>query len=212
MKIAISALTTALTASLVVLATSSRGRSANEQRAESTAGRPRSSPLPGPNAPPVQLQGNESVEAQAGTRAPESLPVSEDAPDASEVPAVPLPPHARGAGLQQLVVQSRQENEQLAELRRQLAVEESRRQDETAQEAAQHAATLEALDTLRQAEASLATGDWEGVDDELVRAEAALSGRTRLDVEAAREALARSDLLPAREYLAAALAENRVRR
>ncbi len=79
-------------------------------------------------------------------------------------------------------------------------------------EAAQHAATLEALDTLRQAEASLATGDWEGVDDELVRAEAALSGRTRLDVEAAREALARSDLLPAREYLAAALAENRVRR
>jgi hypothetical protein len=50
------------------------------------------------------------------------------------------------------------------------------------------------------------------VDDELSRAEEALSGRTRLDVEAAREALARSDLYPAREYLAAALAERRVRR
>jgi hypothetical protein len=50
------------------------------------------------------------------------------------------------------------------------------------------------------------------VDDELSRAEEALSGRTRLDVEAAREALARSDLYPAREYLAAALAERRVPR
>ena len=68
------------------------------------------------------------------------------------------------------------------------------------------------LDTLRQAEASLATGDSDGVDDELVQAEAALSGRTRLDVEAARKALAREDLLPARQFLAAALAENRVRR
>ena len=65
---------------------------------------------------------------------------------------------------------------------------------------------------LSQAEASLATGDSDGIDEELVRAEEALSGRTRLDVEAAREALAREDLLPAREMLAAALAENRVRR
>ena len=152
------------------------------------------------------------MEAQYGAApTPQSLLVSEDAPDASEVPAIPPPP-ARGAALQELVVQSQRENEQLAELRQQLAVEESRGRDERAQEDAQHAATLEALDTLRQAEASLATGDWEGVDDELVRAEAALSGRTRLDVEAAREALAREDLLPARQYLAAALAENRVRR
>jgi hypothetical protein len=74
---------------------------------------------------------------------------------------------------------------------------------------AQHAATLEALDALRQAEALLAGGNSDGVDDQLSRAEAALSGRTRLDVEAAREALARSDLYPARQYLAAALAERR---
>jgi hypothetical protein len=39
-----------------------------------------------------------------------------------------------------------------------------------------------------------------------------LSGRTRIDVEAAREALARSDLYPARQYLEAALAERRVLR
>lgn len=81
-----------------------------------------------------------------------------------------------------------------------------------ARDAAQHAATLQALDVLRQAEASLAAGDSDGVDDELARAEEALSGRTRRDVDAAREALARSDLYPARWYLAAALAENRVRR
>ena len=59
---------------------------------------------------------------------------------------------------------------------------------------------------------TLETGNSDGVDDELRRAEAALSGRTRLDVEAAREALAREDLLPARQYLAAALAERRARR
>ena len=219
MKIAISALMIALTATLVVLATSSRDHSASGQCAESTADRPSSSPLPGPNAPPVPLQGNAPVEAQGGARMPQSLPVSEHAPDASEVPAVPPSPRARSAALQQLVVQSRQENEQLgqvddqlAELRQQLTAEESRLGDEIAQEAAQHAATLEALDTLRQAESSLATGDSDGVDEELVRAEAALSGRTRLDVEAAREALARSDLLPARQFLTAALAENRVRR
>jgi hypothetical protein len=47
------------------------------------------------------------------------------------------------------------------------------------------------------------------VDDELGLAEAVLSGRTRLDVEAAREALAQSNLLTAREYLAAALSERR---
>jgi hypothetical protein len=58
----------------------------------------------------------------------------------------------------------------------------------------------------------LESGNSDGVDDELRRAEAALSGRTRLDVEAAREALAREDLLPARQFLAAALAERRVLR
>jgi hypothetical protein len=68
---------------------------------------------------------------------------------------------------------------------------------------------LQALDTLRWAQTLLATGDSEGVDEELLQAEDALSGRTRLDVEAARKALARSDLLPARQFLAAALAERR---
>jgi hypothetical protein len=83
---------------------------------------------------------------------------------------------------------------------------------DTEQEAVQHAQTLEALATLREAEALLETGNSDGVDDELRRAEASLSGRTRLDVEAARQALAREDLLPARQYLAAALAERRVLR
>ena len=104
------------------------------------------------------------------------------------------------------------EADDLALLRREIADEDARRQDEKWAQAAQHAATLQSLDILRRAEASLATGDSDGVDDQLVRAEAALWGRTRLDVEAAREALAREDLQPAREFLAAALAEDRVRR
>jgi hypothetical protein len=103
-------------------------------------------------------------------------------------------------------------DDHIVELWQQAADEESRRQGEAEQEAERHAATLEALGTLRQAETQLATGNSDGVDDELSRAEEALSGRTRLDVEAAREALARSDLYPAREYLAAALAERRVPR
>jgi len=47
------------------------------------------------------------------------------------------------------------------------------------------------------------------VDDELSSAEAALSGRTRIGMDAAREALGRSDLFAARQSLAAALAERR---
>jgi hypothetical protein len=137
---------------------------------------------------------------------------------ADPVPAV-QPPDERAAALDQLVEQSRQENEQLGQIHHQLtalrqeaADQEAQREGEAEQAAADHAATLEALNTLRQLEARLETGDSDGVDEELVRAEAALSGRTLLDVEAAREALARSDLLPARQYLAAALAERRVTR
>lgn len=79
-----------------------------------------------------------------------------------------------------------------------------------AQEVGRRAPRLAALDTLRRMAALLATGDSDGVDEQLRIAEESLSGKTRLDVEAAREALARSDLLPARQHLAAALAERRV--
>jgi len=96
--------------------------------------------------------------------------------------------------------------------RQQAAQEESRRYAAAEEETAQHAATLQALDTLRNAEWMLATGNWDGVDGELANAEAALSGRTRLDLEAAREALANEDLYLARQYLAAALAERRAPR
>ncbi len=152
---------------------------------------------------------------------PRSEPVSYEPSEAEAVPAKDTPPapDAQLAALQELVAQSRQENErlghideQLASVRRQSADEELRRQDEAELEAAQHAATVQALETLRRAEAVLATGDSDGVDDELGRAEAALSGRTRIDVDAAREALERSDLYAARVYLAAALAERRALR
>jgi hypothetical protein len=123
---------------------------------------------------------------------------------------------AQLAALQLLVEQSREETERLAHIDEQLASAQRRSADqqwgrevEAEQGAAQHAATLDALDILRQAEALLAIGNADGVDDELGHAEAALVGRTRIDVDAAREALGRSDLYAARVYLAAALAERR---
>jgi hypothetical protein len=121
--------------------------------------------------------------------------------------------------LRQLIGQTVQENEQLGQIDAQLAAaleraayEAWRREAIDAQIAAEHAATLEALDTLRRSKAQLATGDFDGVDAALASAEEALSGRTWFDVEAAREALSRSDLYPAREYLDAALRERRVPR
>lgn len=204
MKIAVSILAIASAAVLAGLATSSPDRRTSGHGAEPVAESSRSGP------PPPLLQGNVPVEAQAEAQ---SQPADNDAPDASTVAAAPPAP------LQQSLAQSGLENEQLgqlqdqlAQLRQQLAAEESQRRDEKAQEAAQHADTLESLDILRQAEALLATGDSDGVDEQLVRAEAALWGRTRLDVEAAREALSRSDLLPARGFLVAALAEKRAPR
>jgi hypothetical protein len=116
-----------------------------------------------------------------------------------------------------VIGEAQQENDELAQIDRELAEglqeaadEAWRREADAAQAAAQHAATLESLATLRRSDALLATGDSDGVDDELARAAAALSGRTLLDVEAAREALARDDLYPARQYLEAALAERRL--
>jgi hypothetical protein len=212
-----------LTAALVVVLTSAsrESRISGHSPADAVATLPSGSPQPAPDALPGPLEDIARSQPQGGTPSPRSEPVSSEAPDApaaadpDPVPAV-QPADEQVAALDQLIAQSRQENEQLgqihhqiAALRQQAADQESQRQDEAEQAAAQHAATLEALNTLRQAEALLETGNWDGVDDELVRAEAALSGRTLLDVEMAREALSRSDLLPARQYLAAALAERR---
>jgi len=188
---------------------------------------------PAPSALPRRPEDQPSTQPQVGTSLPRSEPVSYQPAEAEAVPTKDAPPapqavrtkdtppvlDAQLAALQELVAQSRQENErlghideQLASVRRQTADEELRRQDEAELKAAQQAATVQALDILRQAEAVLATGDSDGIADELGRAEAALSGRTRIDVDAAREALERSDLYAARMYLAAALAERRALR
>ncbi len=222
MKITLAAMVTALTAAVVVFASASREPNVSGHFPAGTvvAASPSSAgPQPAPGALPGPLESKAPSQPQGEPGLPRSEPVSYDAPDAAPAPAVQQPPDQQVAALQQLVVQSRQASEQLGqiddhivELWQQAADEESRRQDEAEQEAERHAATLEALGTLRQAETLLATGNSDGVDDELSRAEEALCGRTRLDVEAAREALARSDLYPAREYLAAALAERRVPR
>jgi len=186
---------------------------------------PTGNPQPASGASPAPLERSALSQPQGGTRSPRSEPVSDDPPDAG-TPAAAMPStdaqlaalKAQVAALGQLVEQSRQEGEQLSRIndqlqaqRQQVADDEAQQQYEAEQDAAQHAATLEALGTLRDAEVSLRFGNSDGVDDQLGRAEAALSGRTLLDVEAAREALSREDLYQGRQFLAAALAERRIR-
>lgn len=207
MKIALTAMMTAVATGLLVFA------------------QPGAAPIDvasGGNSQPALAAQSASIEGdplppppQTSPRLPRSETVSYGAADAAP-PVPPAPPDARAAYLQELVEQARQQNEQLAEIddelaaqRRQAAEEESERQAEAEQESAQRAATLQALDTLRRVEEMLAFGNSDGVDEELANASGALWGRTRLDVEAAREALSNEDLFLAREYLAAALAERR---
>jgi hypothetical protein len=233
----------ALTSVVVALATASRDQ---DQSGHSSAGpataSSSSSPGPAPSVSPATpeerrspqraapLPRSEPASSSDAGNAPAAVPTAGNtSPSGNAPPSGDTPPSGNPApsgntqrsdeqlaALQELVAQSRLQNEQLwyideqlASVRRQAADAEFRRVAEKEQEAAQHAATLQALDVLRRAEALLAVGDYEGVEAELGRAEAALPGRTRVDVDAAREALGRSDLYAARVYLAAALAERR---
>ena len=171
-----------------------------------------------------------STGAQAtGLRAPAPMPPASPAPPQPQDSSphfTPLPAQrnvtavaekqSTASAVAQVIEQAQQENDELGQIDRELAQEAAdeawRREADAARAVARHAATLEALATLRRSDALLATGDSDGVDDELARAAAALSGRTLLDVEAAREALAREDLYPARQYLKAALARRRLPR
>ena len=226
MKFAFAATATAMAAGLVMLTTawrepkssSARGFPGGNSLAGALPASPGGEAAPSPRTVPAPLEANAPSQPQTGMPLPRFEPVSYDAPDAGAAQAV-QPPDEHVAALQRLVAQSQQEtdllaqiDEQLAAMRQQAANEESQRLSEAEQAATQHAATLEALGILRRSEALLATGNWDGVDDELAVAEASLSGRTLLDVEAARESLAREDLFATRQYLAAALAERRVRR
>ena len=147
MKTAVGILTIAAMAVLAALVTIAREVPTDEDGPEPAVERSSSSP------PPSPLQGNVPVQTQGEAR---SQPADQDAPDASTVAAAPA------ARLQQSPAQAELENEQLGQvqdqlvqLRQQLADDESLRQDEKAEEAARHSATLESLDALRQAEASL---------------------------------------------------------
>jgi hypothetical protein len=221
MKTTLVAMVTAVTVAIVMLGIASRAPGiAQDFRPE-----PASVPSARKDGPPSTPAGRSPVATAISPAAPvllRSERVTPDTAQAATVPAAnaPAPSGDQVAALRQLVAESRQENEQLRQIDEQLAsvpqqgAAESRRRDASRQEAAQqevaqHDATVRALATLRRAEALLATGDSDGVDEELGRAESALFGRTRLDVDAAREALGRSDLFAAREYLAAALAERR---
>jgi len=209
MKIAYSWMITALAAAALIIVSKPREASVAEVSADMVADSP--DPDPAPSALPVSFETTDEVSPAQAVRA---QGVPEQAVPVQAFP--PQPPDDQVKYLRQMVRQLQQENEQLgalddevAGLRQQEADRDQEQQAEAEEEFAQHAATLQALDTLRQADEMLAAGNWEGVDDELADAEAALSGRTRLEVEAAREALAREDLYPARQHIAAALAQRR---
>jgi hypothetical protein len=216
-KVALITMVTTLTAVVVILTVASREPHVSGHfRAGPVAASPSGGSRQVASAPPAPLEVDVPSQPQGGTLSARPEPVSYDVSDAVTAPvqAVLSPLYGQPAALPQLVTQSLQESDQLgqindhlAALRQQSADEESRRQGVAERETAQHAATLEALGTVRQMQALLAYGDSDGVDEELGRAEAALSGRTRLHVDAAREALGRSDLFQARQYLATALAE-----
>lgn len=223
LKTAVGGLVIALAASLAMLARSSF------HHATAEAGDLAANRL-GTNPPPAPIQAALLGNARGGAGAASAPEAHAGALEASAVPSTVSPLDATGSNPGQVVVQggpivvrSPRESEQLEQLDEDLVQlqeqaaraesrRESRRQEQEAEDEAQYAATLEALDLLRQAEMSLAEGNSDGVDAQLARAGAALSGRTRLDVEAAREALSREDLYPAREFLAAALAERRTAR
>jgi hypothetical protein len=228
------AMVTALTAVLVVRTGVSRGPHASgHSRAGPVAASPSDKPRPAPEAPAAPPPPGDDEPAAATAPAQAVLQGPDDgAPNAAAAPAAVVQPSSddqaavvqppsddRVAALNRLVAHWRQQSEQLGRINDQLtaqrqraADDDSRRQGEAEQKAAQRTATLAALGTLRQAEARLASGDSDSVDDELSSAEAALSGRTRLDVQASREALSRGDLFQAGQYLAAAMAERRARR
>ena len=222
MKNAAVGMITLVATALLLVAGASREREAFAQSSAGPIDAPSvGSPQKAPAAQSASIEGSPASPPQAGTALPGSEPTSHGpavaaAPSVPPPPTVPPPPGGRAAYLQQLVAEARQQNEQLSEIHDQLAAQqeqaaeaESERQAEVEEQSAEHAATLRALDTLRRAEAMLAFGNSDGVADELANASTALWGRTRLDVDAAREALANEDLFLAREYLAAALAERR---
>jgi hypothetical protein len=184
-----------------------------------TPASPAPAPAPDQDAPAASTAGAQVAPLRPDNSAPDTAAPLEPVVQAPSGDAVQPTSGDQVAALQQLVAQSRQENEQLAQIDNQLTAQEqqmaraeSRRQSEALQNAAQHSATLASLGTLRLAEAVLASGSSDGVDDELSTAESALSGRTRLDVDAAREALARGDLYQAGLYLVAALGQRRALR
>ena len=228
MKNAAVGMITLVATALLLVAGASREREAFARSSAGPIDAPSvGSPQEAAAAQSASIEGAPASPPQAGTGLPRSEPTSHGPtvaaapsvpppPTVPPSPSVPPPPDGRAAYLQQLVAEAREQNEQLSEIHDQLAMQqeqaaeaESERQAEVEEQSAEHAATLRALDTLRRAEAMLAFGNSDGVADELANASTALWGRTRLDVDAAREALANEDLFLARQYLTAALAERR---
>jgi hypothetical protein len=158
-------------------------------------------PLPSPLPVPVPT---DSVRSEA-TEPPQSSPVSTPAVSEPPVEAQPAP-----APVPELASQPPEQSAQLQALLQSQQDEAAQQEAAAEDEAARHAAALDALARLRSADVELASGDTDGVDDVLGQAESTLPGRPRLDLEAARAALAQSDLYQAREYIEAALAERRL--
>jgi hypothetical protein len=96
-------------------------------------------------------------------------------------------------------------NDQMAELRAQIAAESQRKAQAEEAQAAQRQQVQEAVSGLVSAQQILAGGSAD-VSDALSQAEAAFEGDAKRDVAAARQALQNRDLAAARYYLGAAVA------
>jgi hypothetical protein len=172
---------------------------------------PRPSPLPAfsSSSPPVAPAPPRAGETNCAPSPVLSQPAPAIAASPIEAPRTqpgtePSTPPAVSGGAVAATASAPEETDRLQAILQQ----EAEREDAAAAEsAARHATALDALDRLRSADMKLATGETDGIDGDLGNAEDALSGRSRVEIEAARTALAQSDLYQAREYIEAALAE-----
>ena len=95
---------------------------------------------------------------------------------------------------------------QLQQLRQQVADAETQRQTTEQQQSEHHADVESAVSSLYSAQQRLQGGN-SSIDAELAQAQAAFSGKAKMDVQAARDALQNKDLTGARNLLSAAISD-----
>ena len=118
----------------------------------------------------------------------------------------PNPPSADGGGVSQRDAGPDPVQQELQQLRQQVADAEARRQAIEEQQQAQRASVQTAVDALYAAQQRLAGGNY-AIETELDQAQRSFTGQAQRDVQAARAALRNRDLAAARALLSAAISD-----